>query len=243
LAVREAALLEWLEQEYQLGAAASIPLLDLIQQQETISEVPTNRELLIECVAMQSCQEYFLHTPLPRAANETLARVLVERWRRLSKLKTLTIAVDLGVHAVVPFAEPLTAGDWRVALGADEFAESWQSHLHSSELLANAFGRVAQTGLMILRNPLGRKRKVGGKDWAERRLFEQIRDRAPDFLLLRQAAAEASSSFCDFATACAFVKQLTSQPIRVRHLAEPSPFGEAMLSSGFEPTAITTSNE
>jgi len=29
---------------------------------------------------------------------------------------------------------------------------------------------------MLLRNPLGRRRRVGGADWGERRLFEQVRE-------------------------------------------------------------------
>ena len=40
------------------------------------------------------------------------------------------------------------------------------------------------------RNPLGRGRKVGGRDWGERRLFDQVRARDADFVLLRQAARE-----------------------------------------------------
>jgi len=74
------------------------------------------------------------------------------------------------------------------------------------------------------RNPAGRKRKVGGKDWTERRLFEQIRGSDADFVLLRQARCEAISSTCDLAVAQAFVESLAALPIRVRHLAQPSPF-------------------
>jgi Lhr-like helicase len=82
---------------------------------------------------------------------------------------------------------------------------------------------------MVLRNPLGRKRKVGGKDWTERRLFEQIRVHAPDFILLKQADREASLALCDLAEALAFVERLTSVPIRLRQLAQASPFGDSML--------------
>ena len=91
---------------------------------------------------------------------------------------------------------------------------------------------------MVLRNPLGRKRKVGGKAWVERRLFEQIRDSAADFVLLQQAEAEASFLTCDFAAAMAYLENLATLPIRVRHLAEPSPFGESMLHGGFATSAI-----
>jgi Lhr-like helicase len=108
-----------------------------------------------------------------------------------------------------------------------------REHLQDSELLRQQFARVAQTGLMVLRNPAGRKRKVGGKDWAQRRLFEQVRGRMPDFVLLRQAERETITLPCDLDQALGFLEQLTSMQIRVRRLPLPSPFGESLLRVGF----------
>lgn len=234
----EATLHRWLDQGYQLGDAARMAVVDLLNEQETVSEIPTLSAMLIECVAMQSCSEYFLHTPLPRSANEAIARVLLRRMRSLTRKDTLALTADLGICFVIPGAEPIAAEAWRSVLRAERFTDDLREHLHSSELLAQCFARVAQTGLMVLRNPLGRKRKVGGKDWTERRLFEQIRAGAADFILLRQAERETLSSACDAATACAFVEQLAAMPIRVRHLAEPSPFGESLLGGGFATTSV-----
>ena len=194
--------------------------------------------MLIESVSMQSCREYYVHTPLPRSANETLARVLLHRWRRIQRPAT-ALAGDLGFYLMVQGDEPLTPDDWREGLHAERFADDLQEHLHDSDLLRLHFARVAQTGLMVLRNPAGRKRKVGGKDWTERRLFEQIRDRMCDFVLLRQAERELLASSCDLAGAAAFVEQLAAMQIRIRHLSRPSPFGESLLRGGFQESPIT----
>ena len=61
---------------------------------------------------------------------------------------------------------------------------------------------------MLLRNPLGRGRRVGGRDWGERRLFDQVRARDPDFVLLRQAAREMRADLCDAAAALRYVEEL-----------------------------------
>ncbi len=235
----DTALDRWLSQEYDLGDAARMAVVDFLHEQETVSEIPTLCSMLIECVAMQSCAEYFLHTPLPRSANEAIARVLLHRWRGLPKQNTLAVAGDLGIYLVMPGAGPLSAESWRAVLHAERFMDDLRDHLQSSALLAQSFGRVAQTGLMVLRNPLGRKRKVGGKDWTERRLFDQIRAAAPDFVLLRQAEQESLCSACDAATALTFVEHLSSMQIRVRYLAEPSPFGASLLGGDFATTSIT----
>jgi ATP-dependent helicase Lhr and Lhr-like helicase len=235
----EAALIAWLRLEYHLGESASASLVRLLQQQEMISEIPTLPSLLIETVSMQSCREYFVHTPMPRSANETIARVLMARWKLTRSGEIAAIAADLGIYLLMPTAVALELDAWRDLLSERRFAADFREHLSRSELLQQTFARIAQTGLMVLRNPLGRKRKVGGKDWTERRLFDQIRERVGDFVLLRQAEREAIQGACDLESACAFVERITSMPIRVRHLAKPSPFGETLLQAGMGSSPIT----
>ena len=228
----------WLEVEFQLNDAAISALARLFQEQESISETPTLAALSIECVSMQACQEYFVHTPLPRSANETIARVLVHRWQRTSQCTAMALADDLGFYVLLHAAAPMPADAWRASLSAPRFADDFLEHLDQSDLLAQHFSRVAQTGLMVLKNPLGRKRRVGGKDWTERRLYDRIRAGNADFVLLRQARREAISSTCDLAAARLFVKQLASLQIRIRHLSQPSPFGESLLNGGIQATTI-----
>ena len=225
-------LRRWLQRDFHLGDSASASITRYLLQQEAVSEIPTMGSLLIECVPMQSCREYFVHTPLPRSTNETLARVLLHRWQRTPGRSALALAADRGFHIMLPDTEPITPEQWRADLSAVRFTDDLREHLHDSDLLRLHFDRVAQTGLMVLRNPAGRKRKVGGKDWTQRRLFEQIRACVSDFVLLRQAEREALISTCDSAGACAFVEYLAALPIRLRHLAHLSPFGESLLRVG-----------
>jgi len=237
----DAALEAWLRVEHDLGESACASLARYLSQQETASEIPTLSALVIESVSMQACKEYFVHTPLSRAANETIVRVLLHRWKRMKGADPIAFAADLGIYLLIPGNASINADGIRHLLDATMFADDFQQHLTSSDLLQQTFARIAQTGLMVLRNPAGRKRKVGGKDWTERRLFNQIRERVSDFVLLRQAEREAIHGTCDLASALAFVEQLSRLPIQVRHLAKPSPFGESLLNGGMGGEAITAS--
>jgi ATP-dependent Lhr-like helicase len=237
----DAALQHWLRTEYHLDDAARRALTRYLQEQETISEIPTLPGLLIEAVAMQSCHEYFVHTPLPRSANDAVACLLLQRWRHGPWKGTLAIAADLGIYLLAPTVQSLTADDWRRALAVERMTDDLREHLQGSALLAQSFARVAQTGLMVLRNPLGRKRKVGGKDWSERRLFEQLRATTPDFVLLHQAGREVLQGSCDIAAAQEFITLLASGPIRVRFLREPSPFGRTLMGDGYQTAANANS--
>src|SRR5262249_59660685 len=130
---------------------------------------------------------------------------------------------DLGFYLLCTGTRAMSADDWRAGLSIQGFAADCREHLEASDAIAQQFARVAQTGLMVLRNPPGRRLKVGGRDWSERRLYAQIRSRVADFVLLRQAECEATSSSCDVAAAVEYMTQLAHLPICMRRMAQPSP--------------------
>src|SRR5437879_2492954 len=70
-------------------------------------------------------------------------------------------------------------------------------------------------------------RRVGGNRWGERRLFDQVRAAAPDFVLLRQAEREVFEEVCDAGAAREYLGQLPHLEVRCRWLAQPSPLVEA----------------
>src|SRR5207245_4987080 len=96
--------------------------------------------------------------------------------------------------------------------------------LADSELLRERFQQVAQTGLMLLRNPIGGRRRVGGRTWGERRLFDRVRAADPEFHLLRQALREVRSERCDADAARAYLGELPRCEIHLRVLNDTSPF-------------------
>jgi ATP-dependent Lhr-like helicase len=225
-----AALAGWLRQG-GLGASAAGAIARLIAGQESVSEVPDLGTLLIEGVAQQSHTEFVVHTPLPGPANEVLVRVLSRRLLARHGLRSVPLAANLGLLLVLERAPAVDADAWRALFDVEQFAAEFAAGLHESQLLRERFGQVAQTGLMVLRNPAGRKRKVGGKDWAARELFDQVQAADPEFVLLRQAAADVQASACDLDSALAFARRMPRLHVQLRWLAEPSPLGSQLLVS------------
>jgi putative SbcD/Mre11-related phosphoesterase len=80
---------------------------------------------------------------------------------------------------------------------------------------------------MLLRQPLGRRRTVGGRHWAGRRLFHWLRFADPHFPLLRQAIQDTFLGVCDVESAEHCLRRLRERPLLIRHLEQPSPFAEA----------------
>jgi ATP-dependent Lhr-like helicase len=218
------ALLGLLRRDYDLGAGAAAALAAHFELQECVSEIPDPATCLVEFVSADAGGAYYVHTPLNRSGNDALARVAVLRLVRDHGRSITSIVADLGFALLCRSGPELTAADLRGLLAADGFDAHLAAALAESDSLRERFRRVALIGLMVLRQPLGRRRTVGGRDWVERRLFGQVRAGDPDFVLLRQALREVQSECCDAAAARVFLGRLPGQVLRVRRLAQVSPF-------------------
>lgn len=218
-------LLRLLQTDYGLGVLAATALSALFQRQECVSEIPDTRTCLVEVVDNGWLQEHYVHTPLNRSGNDALARAAIRRLLQRGRSAT-SIVADLGFQLSLS-GKPLTPDDLASLLEPSGFEDDLQAALADSWSVREAFQRTALTGLMLLRNPLGQRRRVGGHDWAERRLFEQVSAVDPDFVLLRQARREVCTGLLDIPAARSFVQELPQLTIRWRRLADVSPLAES----------------
>src|SRR5262249_29036467 len=90
---------------------------------------------------------------------------------------------------------------------------------------------------------LGQRRRVGGRDWGERRLFEQVRVADPNFVLLRQAWSEVRQECCDAAAARAFLGDPPRLTLRRPWLARPSPVVEGWAQTAAGPAGSAEAPE
>lgn len=232
-----AALGALLRVDYGLGAEAVHALVDFFQRQEGVSEIPDAATCLVEAVPTDDGADLYIHTPLNRAGNDALARVAVHRLARARGRTVLSLVADLGFLLAVSGPEP-TPDDIRDLLALRNFDADLAAAVADSLTLRERFRCVALTGLMLLRNPLGRRRRVGGRDWAERQLFERVRDLDPDFVLLRQARREVCGEALDTEATRCYAAELPRREIRVRRLAQASPLAEAWTQAEPGPLAM-----
>jgi ATP-dependent Lhr-like helicase len=234
------ALANLLRRDYGLAARAALELVEFFQQQECVSEIPDALTCLVEVVPSGNGADHYIHTPLNRAGNDALARVIVRRLVREEGRSATSMVADLGLLLSVAGA-PLTLGELRVLLVAMNFEEDLEQALAGSSTVRDYFRRAALTGLMLLRNPIGRRRRVGGIDWAERRLFEQVAVADPDFVLLRQALREIRETVCDAQAARRFLEDFPGLTLRLRRLQEVSPFARSWTQLALGPVETVTS--
>jgi ATP-dependent Lhr-like helicase len=217
--------------DYGLEEAAVAVLAAYFQRQECVSEIPDAASCLVEIVTHDGGSDCYVHTPLNRLGNDALARVAVHRLARDCGRGADSIVADLGfgllLHGELREQDCRIADMLRTLLSSANFEADLEASLQESAALRERFQCVAQTGLMLLRQPLGQTRRVGGRDWGARRLFNKMRADDRDFVLLRQARREILSEWCDAAAASRYARELEHLPLRCRRLSYPSPFVES----------------
>jgi ATP-dependent Lhr-like helicase len=215
-----------LTDEYGCDAPACRALAEFVERQERESEIPEPGTCLIEIVRGPGGGHCYLHTPLHRAANDALARVMARRLMHLTGRTVTSIVADLGLMLGSQSADVMQPAVWRALMATDSFEVDFCSAADDCVSLRDRFRQAALIGLMLLRNPLGGRRRVGGASWAERRLFSRVRQADPDFVLLRQSLREMREEICDLPTALAFAREVAEWPVRCRFLPKISPFAE-----------------
>jgi ATP-dependent Lhr-like helicase len=223
---------------YGLNGDAVSMVIDYLLRQECVSEVPDHTLCLVEGVAGERATTYYVHTPLNRLGNDALARVLVHRLARDNGRSAMSLVADLGFAVTLSSRREDVPALLRTLLDGPGFAADLGAALADSLALRQRFRRVAETGLMLLRNPLRRRRHVGGRDWAAHTLFDKVSVRDPSFVLLRQAEREVKREVCDLSAARAFLARLPQMGIRCRYLSLPSPFVENWARLAFGPQAV-----
>jgi Lhr-like helicase len=224
-----AAFRHLLQHEYGLNESGCDEIRRLLALQETVSEVPDLTSFLIECVRTGWSTDHYLHTPLNKAGTEALARVVGLRLQRTDGVRAVSLAANLGILLSVNGVLEITPEKWRQLLRAENFAADLDRALEGSTVLREHFGRVALTGLMLLRHPLGRRRRVGGRDWGSRQLYDQVVRSDPEFVLVRQARREMGQQ-CDVQSGLTFARELADRVICCRWLPRCSPLAECWAS-------------
>jgi Lhr-like helicase len=143
-----------LHQEYRLDEAPATSLINWLERQMSVSEIP-DQGLLIEATASPDGEHVFyaLHLPLPAAASEGLARVL--SWRLRPGGTQFPIEPGpLGFLITLPAEMELDPESWRPLLSPDDFGIDLLRVISTGPVLGRKFMEAAHTGMMLLRTPL-----------------------------------------------------------------------------------------
>jgi ATP-dependent Lhr-like helicase len=223
----------WLCHNHVLDPDAAAVLVALFEAQERWSEVPGPDALLVEEYPHDAGWTYTFHAPLSRAACEALGRATAARLGRRFGCDLTLAAADLGWSIRLPDDARLALADLGPLLDPAGLADDVLEGLDRGDLPARRFRHVAGTALMVLKNPEGGRRRVGGLLWVSTRLYPLVKAACPDHPLLRETRREVLDDLLDTPAALAWLAQRPA--VRFRVLEGVSPFAAAWIEPGALP--------
>lgn len=230
LADGPSALRGWLCETHSLAPAAASVLVALFEAQEQRSEVPGPGVVLVEESPREDRMAYTFHAPLGRAASEALGRATAARLGRRFGRDLVLVSADLGWSIRLPAGHRLDPAAIGELLELEGFDDDVMEGVDRGELPARRFRHVAATGLMVLRNPEGGRRRVGGLLWVSTRLYPLVKAACPHHPLLRETRREILDDLLDAPGARAW---LATRPcVHFRELDALSPFAAAWIDPG-----------
>ena len=139
-------------------------------------------------------------------------------------------AADLGWSILIADETTLTLDNLRSILDPADFEADVLEGLDKGELPARRFRHVASTAMMVLKNPEGGRRRVGGLLWVSTRLYPLVKAACPNHPLLRETHREVLNDLLDTPSTLAWLSE--KPEVRFRTLNAISPFGAAWVEPG-----------
>jgi ATP-dependent helicase Lhr and Lhr-like helicase len=222
---------DWLVENYDISIANAQAIVEQFRAQESISEIPVGKKLIIERYRDGDLTHYFFHSLIGRSANDALSRIVALRVKKRIGGSALATIDDYGFLLTLRHFQELDLPAWRECFARVGAEEDLRAALRRSELVKWQFRGVAQTGLMVPRNLPGRKRKQKQMNWSAEVLFRVLDEHEPDHPLLREAYRQATHTFLDANAAFAFMDAVKTFAWKLLELPAISPFSFPIYAS------------
>jgi ATP-dependent Lhr-like helicase len=227
----DAAIADWLVENYQISLVNAQAIVELFRAQLTISEIPIGRKMLIELYHEGDRAHYFFHSLIGRSANDALSRIVALRVKNRIGGNALATIDDYGFLLTLRRFQELPLGELRQCFARAKAENDLATALRGSELVKWQFRGVAQTGLMVPRNLPGRERKPKQLSWSAEVLFRVLEQHEPEHPLLVEAYRQATHTFLDADAAYQFLDDAQTFDWKLRELPAVSPFSFAIYAS------------
>ena len=202
------------------------------EQFDYCKKIPNDKQILVEYFNDGEDKKIIFHTLFGRRVNDCLSRAVAFAIARTQHKDVEVGMNDNGFYI---------AGDKKIhALGALKFLKSakldllLRAAIETSEVFKRRFRHCATRSLMILRNYMGRKKRVGRQQVSSMILMAALRRLDPNFSILKEARREVLEDLMDIENTKKVIELIEKGNIRLVEIDTkiPSPFAFKIALQG-----------
>ncbi len=202
-------------------------MCDYLSEQARFSEIPTDKELIVE--KFKSDKEYLLfHSMYGRRVNDALSRVY---GFAAARLKHRDIEIGINDNGFYIAGEKLDEEKILKWVKAKDIELILKEAIEKTDVLRRRFRHCASRSLMILRNYKGRSKTVGKQQMHSHFLLAAVQKISNEFPILQEARREVLEDVMDIHRAKAILDAIEKGKIKVKKVRTPlvSPFGLSLI--------------
>ena len=202
-------------------------------QQYHFSVIPHDQKITIETYVDRGRKYVIFQTLFGRRVNDCLSRALAYVIGK-SQHRDVEIGVtDNGFY--LSAEEQFQARRAFALLKSDNFRQVLEDAIERSEILQRRFRHCATRSLMILRQYMGQKKKVGRMQIGSKIMFNAVKRISNNFPILQEARREVLEDMMDYTHAQVIIDKVIKGEIKVEEMPTefPSPFAFGLIAGGY----------
>lgn len=229
----KAEIISFLEKYLYLDSNASNALYEYFRQQHAYSEIPTEKNLLVEQVKEGYKNHLIFHSLAGRRANDALSMGIAYI---ASKLLHKDISISLNDNGFMITSDSAIPLEHVVSmLGTRDLRQNLESAVQRTEMFNRRFRHCATRALMILRSYKGRTKSVGRQQMSSRLLLSAVQRLDQNFSIIKETKREILEDAMDIANCLKIVKAIENKEMKLKviQLGLPSPFAINLFIQGY----------
>ncbi len=203
------------------------------EQYDYTGKLPTDKVILVEYYDDERDKKIIFHTLFGRRVNDCLSRAVA-----FAISRTTHKDVEMGINDngfYISGGRKITAVSAMRMLKPDKLDTVMHAAIEKSEVFKRRFRHCATRSLMILRNYLGRQKRVGRQQVSSMILMSALKRINPDFSILKEARRECLEDLMDIENTKKVLRAVEQGEIRLIEIDTriPSPFSFNLALQGY----------
>ena len=222
--VKKEEIISFINDYLYVDANSANAVYEYFREQFLYAEIPHDRKILIEYYSTRDRKYAIFHTLFGRRVNDCLSRAVAFAIGRTEHVDVEIGITDNGFY--VASTKHFNALKAFKLLKSDKFDLVLNTAIDRTEVLSRRFRHCAGRSLMILRNYMGRQKRVGRQQVSSMILMNAVKRISPDFPILKEARREVLEDLMDIASAKLVLQNIEEGSIKLKTIETsiPSPF-------------------